>query len=349
MDFMRRPAFMTIDDSELIANQIIVRDLMFFTSLNCNLRCKTCYVGNKWLNSGITFSKEEGLSLINHFASRGLDRLTFLGGEPFINPFITDFVLLASKYNIRKKSITTNGVDLGYFDLDRLKGNELDYITVSFDGITKEKHEFVRGANTFDRTITNLKKLINHGFNVHANLTVSGVNKDQVVDSVAFFKKLGVKEVNFHLISIIGNAKKYPAFNIYPQEWIEIRKQLENIKNVKGITLRIPFMYVSHEEYEELVNKKKYYPIQEKSYYSDDGQRIVLYPNGKVYISCDLTGTDYNFAIYKNNKFSVLKNINELSLFKQTSENPDISSYLLNLDNQGFVRLSISYKESLVL
>ena len=346
---MSRPTYINIDDSELIANQIVVRDLMFFTSLNCNLRCKTCYVGNKWLNSGLSFSKEEGLSLIKYFASRGLDRLTFLGGEPFINPYITDFVLLANKYKIKEKRLTTNGLDLGFFDLKRLKGNELDNITISFDGITKEKHEFVRGPNTFEKTLNNVKILKDHGFNLHANFTVSGLNKDQVVDSVAFFKKLGFTEVNYHLISIIGNAKKYPAFKIYPQEWIDIRKQLEKIKNVKGITLRIPYMYVSHEEYKELINKKKYYPIQEKSYYSQDGQRIVLYPNGKVYISCDLTGTDFNFAIYKNGKFSVLKNINELSLFKQTSENPDISSYLLNLDNQGFVRLSISYKENISL
>ncbi|MFA5025734.1 MAG: 4Fe-4S cluster-binding domain-containing protein, partial [Candidatus Shapirobacteria bacterium] len=81
---MSQPLYKNIDDSELIANQIVVRDLMFFASLSCNLRCKTCYVGNKWLNSGLSFSKEEGLSLIHHFATRGLDRLTFLGGEPFV-------------------------------------------------------------------------------------------------------------------------------------------------------------------------------------------------------------------------------------------------------------------------
>lgn len=349
MDFMNRPTFFDIDDSELIANKVVVKDLMFFPSLNCNLRCKTCYLGDKWLNGNISFSKEEGFSLLHHFASQGLDRLTFLGGEPFVNPYITDYVLLANNYKIKEKRLTTNALELAQFDLSRLSGTELDHITVSFDGITAEKHEFVRGPHTFKRTIANVEKLIKHGFKIHVNLTVSGVNKDQVVDSVAFFKDLGATEVNFHLISIIGNAKKYPAFRIYPQEWIDIRNQLKNISNVKGISLRVPFMYVTHKEYQELLDKKKYYPIQEKSYHSLNGQRIVLYPNGKVYISCDLTGTNYNFALYKNGKFTVLKKLNELSLFQQVSDNPDVSSYLLHLNNQGFVRLSISYKETIVL
>jgi len=137
--------------------------------------------------------------------------------------------------------------------------------------------------------------------------------------------------------------------SIEPEEWIDIRKQLEKTSNVHDISLRIPYMYVAPQEYQDLIRKKKYYPIQSKSYYSKNGQRIVLYPNGRVYISCDLSGTDYNFATYRNYKFSLNRQPNELSLFKQTQNTPDISSQLLHLDNKGYVRLSISYKEKIHL
>ena len=346
---MPHKKFLTIDDSELLQNDILVRDLMFFTTLSCNLRCKTCYVGDEWLKSGIRFDQNEGLSLLHHFASRGLDRLTFLGGEPLTDPNITEYILAASKYKIKEKRLTTNALELGHLDLSRLKGDSLDHITISFDGITKEKHEHIRGPLTFDRTLKNLEILKKHGFRIHANLTVTGYNKDEIINSVKFFKELGVKEVNYHLVSIIGNAKKHSELKITPKEWIDIRQQLENIEDVKGITLRIPYMYVTKAEYDRLVAEEKYYPIQKKSYHSKDGQRIVIYPNGKVYISCDLTGSEYNFASYKDCKFSVLKNLNELSYYKQKSQLPDVSSNLLSLESNGFVRLSISYKEKLHL
>lgn len=346
---MPRIKYLTIDDSDLLHNQVLVKDLMFFTTLSCNLRCKTCYVGDEWLKTGKRFELNEGLSLLHHFATRGLDRLTFLGGEPFTDPNITQYVLAASKYKIREKRLTTNALELGFFDLSALKGDSLDHITISFDGITKEKHEFIRGPHTFDRTLKNLEILKQHGFRIHVNLTVSGYNQDEVIDSVKFFKNLGVKEINYHLVSIIGNAKKHPELKIAPKKWIDIRQELENINDVHDIALRIPYMYVTKAEYDRLVAEEKYYPIQKKSYHSDDGQRIVIYPNGKVYISCDLTGSEYNFASYQNGKFTVLKNLNELSYFKQKSQLPDVSSNLLSLNNDGFVRLSISYKEKLYL
>ena len=346
---MTKSALSPIDDSELIINRIQVKDLMFFMSMNCNLRCKTCYLGNKWLNGGLSFTKPQITSILTHFGQKGLDRLTFLGGEPFLVPNITEYVILANTLNIKERRLTTNALDLGSFDLHQLKGNELSHITVSFNGITTVKHEFISGKNTFKKTLSNVEKLINHGFRVHVNFTVTGINKDQAIDSVHFFKNIGASEINFHLVSMIGNAKKYPELNVTPEEWINVRNQLENIDNVKNISLRIPYMFVTKKEYRDMVGEKKYYPIQAKSYHSKTGQRIVLYPNGKVYISCDLTGTDFNFARYENEKFFVLKNTNELSLYKQKKSNPDISSYLLHLDNQGFVRLSISFKEKIIL
>ncbi len=346
---MNSPALLNIDDKELLSNNINIRELMFCITLTCNLRCKICYLGNDWLNSNLSFSDIEVKSILNHYGKKGLDRLTFLGGEPFLHPNITDFIIFARQFDIKEKRITTNCLDLGFFDLKRLDPSDLDHISVSFDGTTKETHEFVRGKNTFDRTVENIKKLVNHGFKIHTNFTVTGFNKHEVIDAVKFSRNLGASEINFHLVSLIGNAKNHTEFKVTPKEWIDIRKKLKEIKDVKGIDLRIPIMYVTKDEYEQLIKNNNYYPIQEKSYYSGSGQRIVLYPNSKVYMSCDLTGTEFNFANYSNGKFTVSKTRNEISSFNQGQNNPDISSDLLNLNNQGFVRLSISYKEKIKL
>ncbi|MDP2860613.1 MAG: radical SAM protein [bacterium] len=338
-----------IDDSALKKKGIVVRDLMFYVTQRCNLRCKTCYVGNEWLSSGETYSEEEAKLILRHFGSAGLDRLTFLGGEPVLYPHITDLILLANQFEIKERRMTTNAIELRYLDLTRLKGNELSHISISLDGITSEIHELIRGGGTFNKTVGNIRRLINHGFVVYGNFTVTGLNKHQAIDSVRFFKDLGVKEVNFHLVSMIGNAAKHPELYIQPSEWVEIRKQLESLRGVSGITMRIPLMFVTPEKYEELINGGGYYPFQKRSYHSDTGQRIVLYPNGKVYMSCDLTGTEYNFATFRDGIFTLKDGVNELTLTESNPENADPSSDLLSIDTQGFIRLSISYKETIKL
>ncbi len=339
----------SIDDSALKERGIEVRDLMFYITLGCNLRCKTCYIGNEWLSSGERFSREEAYLILKHFGEGGLDRLTFLGGEPVTHPNITDLIIQASRYPIKERRMTTNAVDLGFLDLKRLTGDELDHISVSIDGITPDIHERIRGRGTFIKTVENIRRLIIHGFRIHANYTVTGINKHQAAESVKFFGKLGIKEVNFHLVSMIGNAGNNPELYIKPKEWVEIRKKLEAINDVKGITMRIPLMYVTPEEYQALVNLEAYHPFQSRSYHSNTGQRIVLYPNGRVYMSCDLTGTEYNFATFRNGVFSVNSGVNELTLFENNPENPDPSTDLLGINTEGFVRLSISYKEKISL
>ncbi len=338
-----------VDDSELRNKGLIVKDLMFYITQGCDLRCITCYVGNGWLATGETYSKAEADLILKHFCTPGLDRLTFLGGEPTLHPNITELILYANEFDIKEKRITTNAVTLGNLDLDRLRGNELGQISISLDGATKETHEKIHGKGTFDKTVANIKRLIQRGFPVSMNFTVNGVNKHEVVDAVRVFSGLGASEVNFHLVTMIGNAERHPELAVEPKEWVRIRKELESVSGVSGITLRVPLMFVTPEEYKNLMINRNYQPFQRLSYHSETGQRIVLYPNGKVYMSCDLTGTDYNFATFRDGVFKLNDGINELTFFEQNPENPDVSGDLLALDKQGFTRLSISYKEKIEL
>ncbi len=338
-----------IDDSLFEEKGIKVRDLMLYVSQRCNLRCAHCYVGNEWLAAAETFGKDESKIILNHFASLGLDRLTFLGGEPFLYPHITDLVLQSSEYPIKERRLTTNTVAMGHFDLRRLKGDELDHISVSLDGITSEVHESIRGKGVFAKTVGNIQRLLDRGFKVSGNFTVTGVNKHQAVGAVAFFKNLGITELNYHLVTMIGNAADNPHLYVSPTEWVNLRREIESVTGVDGIRLRIPLMYVTQDEYADLVKNKGYGQFQRRSYHSETGQRIVLYPNGKVYMSCDLTGSEYNFANFQGGRFIPAEGINELTVLEDRPDDPDPSSSLLDIDKEGFVRLSISYKEVLNL
>jgi len=336
---------MRIDDAALTASGIVVRDIAFYITQRCNLRCKHCYVGNEWLDTQEAFSREEIQIILDHFGTPGLDRLTILGGEPVLHPDITDIILQAAQYDIKDRRMTTNGISLGFLDLSRLSGKELNHISISIDGITADVHERVRGKNTFYRSLRTARLLAEHGFEVHANLTVNGVNKDQVVDAIYFFKEHGFRAVNIHLITMIGNAAENPGLYVSPTEWVRIREQLRAIKDLSGIRVKLPVMFVTVDEYHSLVQSGAYVPPQVRSYQSKDGHRIVLYPNGHVYMSGDLSSTVFNFAVFREGKFTLTHHANELALHIQEPANPDPSTDLLQVDTEGFVRLSVSYKQ----
>jgi len=114
--------------------------------------------------------------------------------------------------------------------------------------------------------------------------------------------------------------------------------------------VRLPLMFATPNEYEELRRSGGYERFQAGSYHSKRGHRIVLYPNGKVYMSCDLTGTDYNIATFAEGRFAKADTaVNELTVLKSHPDISDPSALLLGIQANGLLRLSISYKQVLNL
>ena len=317
---------------------------MFYVTLACNLRCHHCYVGNEWLDSAKYFDRQDAGDILHHFGSGGLDRLTILGGEPTLYPYLSQLVTQSRNYKIREMRMTTNAVDLKYFDMKTIVPGDFDHISISMDGHTRDIHESIRGPKSFDNTLGNLVRLLKKGFTIHVTYTVTGRNIDSIYEAVRFFNDLGVKEMNFHLVSMIGNAKNNLDLFVRPTVWRNVRRELRNLKNVRGMDLRVPLMYLTKEEYEaELDNGYKSFVYG--SYHSDGGHRIIIYPNGMVYMSCDLTGTEFNFAYYDNRTFRLNRSRNEVSMQMEMPSLSDPSTQLLGKETEGYIPLSISYKE----
>lgn len=336
-----------IDDAALEDAGINVRDLMFYVHTACNLRCDHCYVGDDWLDNAWKFEPEEASAILHNFEEDGLDRLTFLGGEPTLYPHLTDLIKQSQNYEIGERRMTTNGVRMRHFDLNRIEPSDLDHVSFSFDGYTKEMHENIRGEGNFEKAINGLQKLQESGFDTRVTYTVMRPNMYELPEAIDFFGDLGVNEVNFHLMSKIGNAADNQELSVSPGEWLGVRRELEeDYQPPEGTKVRIPLMFATPEEFNEI---EDYKPFQEESYHSEEenGQRIVLYPNGKVYMSCDLTGTDYNFAEYDGGEFSLASGQDELNVLEENPDLTDPSSYLLDKQTDGLIPVSISYKETI--
>jgi sulfatase maturation enzyme AslB (radical SAM superfamily) len=253
--------------------------------------------------------------------------------------------------NIKEKRITTNLNYLLDGTTDIAKNGNIR-MCVSLDGHSKKLHESIRGKNTFDITIQNILALIKSDVDVEIIHTVNALSYEYILELISFLKEIGVKRLNLHKVSQKGNALEHPDLNISPTMW---RKLIENLEEhslsiqEKSIIVRYEVGYATPEEY-DILKIHNYHPQSLGSFYSKNGHRVIIYPDGKVYISSEAFGTESFIGTFNNNLF--VPNVSDVSELKLSqSTNFDVS--FLNPDLQGDsnfpIALSVSFRKSLSL
>lgn len=118
----------------------IIPSVNFHLWQPCNMRCGFCFakfqdVKNTILPKG-HLPKEEALETIKLLAEYGFSKITFVGGEPTLCPWISELIKYAKSFGLTTM-IVSNGTRLnGEF----LSKNEpyLDWIAISIDSINSE-------------------------------------------------------------------------------------------------------------------------------------------------------------------------------------------------------------------
>ncbi|HSX42882.1 MAG TPA: radical SAM protein [Candidatus Saccharimonadales bacterium] len=270
----------------------------------CNLRCGYCYVIpylttarniTEIMSTGFVTSTVD--SLVANNPDGTLDRSILLGGEPTLNPYVTEIANEMAQRPIRERRMTTNATGLNYLDLDKLRPCAFDHVSVSVDGITPEVNDATRGNGTLKRILGTLALYREAGIKTSVNMTITQTSLPTMRESARFFAEQGVSIINFHCVSLTGNTFNNIDLMIAPEQWVAARDALiqdaeDNPANYAGSIVRIPYTYLTAQE----INTLGYKPIQERNYHSPDGgHRLLMLPptplsKGLCYMSSDLIG-----------------------------------------------------------
>lgn len=329
----------------LSSYSISVSDVVLYVNSTCNLRCKHCYIGNDLLNLGNTIETESILNFLNSIDK--ISRITVLGGEPFLHSGINNILNQLNRSNISEKRITTNLTKITNENIELIsKGNSR--ICVSLDGYSEELHEEIRGRSTFKKTINNISKLVEQDVDIEVTHTVTNSNIDYLEKLIDLLSSLGVRRLNLHKLSIKGNAVLYNLKDVTPTAWRNLLKRITNLNDKKGILLRYQVGYVTKAEYSILKMEGKYRHHAFKSFYANKGQRIVIYPDGKIYISSESFGEENYIGSFQNGTFEYNNSIaNEIKLSSQESFNISKLNTYMTGDKNFPVGLSVSFRESM--
>jgi len=261
--------------------------LFIYLTTSCNLNCKHCYLGNR-LKQKIAFHQNAVINILDLFAQlNGKKEVTFLGGEPILYPGINNILKHAKKngYYVR---LDTNG----FYDnrlLRKIDLDNIDEVSISLDGASSTTHDKIRAIGSYELTLGNIRYLKKVGKRVRVITTVMKPNLHEIPEIVELLNNMEVDLLNFHLLSINGNAREHPELWVSPKEWLSL---ITKIWEVSDLKIRFPLAYLP----KSLV--KKNIDDDFLSCEIPELRRLSFFPDGKVYCCSIVFDTNLNVGTY---------------------------------------------------
>jgi len=180
-------------------------------TMNCNLACRHCQVGDKISHQGNHPPLEEVLAVLDRLGPEIISQVGLLGGEPLSYPQI-HLVLEILMDKTLPVTISTNGLLIDDRLIDLTRESFGWSIMVSVDGPDRETHEMIRGAGTFEPTMEKIRLLVTRlkgqGPAVGMSCTLNAHTIRRMGDVLRLARELEVNILQFGIIKNNGNAAR---------------------------------------------------------------------------------------------------------------------------------------------
>ena len=215
-----------------------IKTLWFNTGTLCNIECKNCYIQSSPKNDRLVYlTFNEVKSFIDEAIDKDLEteEIGFTGGEPFMNKDILKMIEYSLSKNFKVLVLSNAMRPMLNKKEDLLKLNHKNLtIRVSIDHYQKEKHEEIRGKNTFDVMMEGLQWLNSNNFNYAlATRLLWGEQEDQLRENFNQFisnynLKLNAKSEH-QLVTFAEMDEKADTPEITTACWNILGKNPDNI------------------------------------------------------------------------------------------------------------------------
>lgn len=175
----------------------------------CNNSCIFCAVGNR-IKGEIPLKKLK--EKIAEYRKKGYENIDFDGGEPTLHPNLLEIIDFTKHAGYTQINVTTNGRKMSDPQIcSELLNSGITSLLISIHGHTKEIHEAATTVEgSFSQTVEGIKNTValkHPRIDFGINTTVSTINLNYLEEFTEFIISLGVKKINFQMITPFGNAK----------------------------------------------------------------------------------------------------------------------------------------------
>lgn len=175
---------------------------------HCNLECPICIVDNQYSTH---LAPEAFARIIDGLVAREgeCESVAISGGEPTSHPRILDLVRIASRPEIGRVVVITNGLRLGRDrEFARALKDSGAYVGLQLDGFSAETHQLLRGRDLSEEKQAALDTL--RALQIPTQMifvAARGVNEHQIGQAVALFlREDHILSLNFQPVAYTGHG-----------------------------------------------------------------------------------------------------------------------------------------------
>lgn len=211
----------------------------------CNLRCKHCY-GEFFGDSNLSARKFKIIA--KELKENGVEIVYITGGEPLLlgNILLNYFNILHRK-GINDVRLLTNGILIE--EIENRVFLPWSRIQVSLDGLEK-RHNYIRGDNTFIKTLRGIKKLKRLGKKVDVMFTINNIN---FRDYKLLYELCKSESLNFAIEIYTKNKSTQRLDSITEKQY----KEILNFCLINNIPCNDPLLNVVNKKKRETLLKQK--------------------------------------------------------------------------------------------
>lgn len=262
----------------------------------CNLMCQHCNAHRYLVNKTKRMPDEHLMALVGFLGQWGVRAICFGGGgEPTLHSKLPDALYLTKEVGM-ESSVATNGTLFTPHLIEAM--STCRWVGISVDAATKETYKIGRKKDLFEKTISNIAKLVNYVGKHTSNCDVSykflimPYNQHEIYQACKLAKELGVRDfharpADFRHQGMGELKKKQNEYNV-----VNIKEQFDKCHELENNHFRV--FTVMHKFSEDFTPKRDF-----KNCYAAP-LCIQLCADGNVYFCVDqrhqkkyLLGTHY--------------------------------------------------------
>lgn len=298
-------------------------NVFFHILTRCNLKCRHCYINQKQHGEN-TLPIETIEAWLSAFAHKSKDaNVIFLGGEPTLHPDLSVAVKIANAMGYKSITIDTNGY-LFHDILSKVGADEVDFISFSLDGATRETNDKLRGEGSYETCTAGIRKAKDKGFNTSLIYTVNSSNFHELSMMPALIKNLGIDRFFIQVVGIRGSSAKSDKEiqQVSKKKWLSMVPLVAEEVAKLGITVTYPKVFLTSDEVFECA--------------ACVAENYFVFPNGRVY-QCPLC-EDFplHSMLFKDNQLVQTEKINEKDLFQLNIPEGCVMNKLIQPENLSY-------------
>lgn len=260
----------------------------FLLTSACNYQCKYCFVESRMENRTKTFMNQNIADKAIELLSRNVKDhpmdILFYGGEPLLNYDLINYIVGKIEHSELNAtfSIITNGSIMSESIASFIKQHNI-HVTISLDG-RQNINDVLRidnkGNGTYEKVISTIEKLKEHGVQLGISCTLSSHNKENAEDIIPILEKYNIRAFGYNLPADNANI----SFNQAEKTAI-IRNMLES----EDIAFQKKILE------DRIMNRRLKAFVEKKVWRRDCAayrNQIVISPDGKIGI-CHGLWPDY--------------------------------------------------------